>query len=214
MTTAEPKPNRKEAIFTAAVHCFNENGYYKTSMDTIAERAGITKRGLYYHFKSKDELFIQLFNYMNEKYLETIPAVAARVSDPEERLRVFCKIATDFLAQNRDFLKFSQEFLSISVRKPEICKVMTSHYRKQVQKVSKTIEDGIAGGTFSATDTEKAARAIVLITMGAFNVYFSLNSDYDLVEQHIFDIGLIIKGLKKQHPDDADAGLTDPISYT
>ena len=44
------KENRKEEIFAAAVKCFNQNGYYKTSMDMIAESAKMTKRGLYYHF--------------------------------------------------------------------------------------------------------------------------------------------------------------------
>ena len=72
MKKIEIKENRKETIFTAALQCFNENGYYKTSMDMIAERAKMTKRVLYYHFKSKDGLFIELFYYMNKKLYSII----------------------------------------------------------------------------------------------------------------------------------------------
>ena len=199
MSRPAGKENRKEEIFQAAVQCFNENGYYRTSMDMIAERAKITKRGLYYHFKSKDQLFIQLFHHMNKKFYERIPHTVMTSTDPEQRLLRFGKIASSALEENSDFLKFSQEFLSLSVRKPEIRKVMTSYYREQVGRVKTTIEKGIQTGTFSAVDPEKMARAIVLITMGAFNVYFSLDCDYELADQHSFDITHIVASLKKRY---------------
>ena len=164
----------------------------------IADRARMTKRGLYYHFKSKDALFIHLFNYMNEKFYAQIPLSASEVQDPEARLMLFVKIARRVLAEHSDFLKFSQEFISIGVRKPKIRKVMTSYYKEQVEKVSRIIELGVASGTFIRVDPLTMARAIVLTTMGAFNVYFSLDADFNLAEQHSFDIEQMIRGLKKQ----------------
>lgn len=201
MRTAALKTNRKESIFDAALDCFNKHGYYRTSMDMIAGRAHMTKRGLYYHFKSKDELFISLFNYMNNKFYEQVPASASSVSDPEERLMLFVKIARRVLAEHADFLKFSQEFMSIGVRKPKIRKVMTSYYKEQVEKVSKIIEQGVASGQFMSVDPITMARAIVLLTMGAFNVYFSLDADFNLADQHSFDIEQMIRCLKKKKSD-------------
>ena len=192
----EVKENRKEDIFTAAVACFNENGYYKASMDMIAERAKMTKRGLYYHFKSKDELFIELFKYMNKKYYAQIPAYVTEINDPEERMMHFVKIANKVLMENTDFLKFTHEFMSIGLRKPAIREVMTSYYHDQVEKVRKTIESGIQSGKFNPIDSEAMARAIVLITIGAFNSYFTLDADFDLAKQHKFNITHMIKGLK------------------
>ena len=198
MNNTALKINRREAIFDAALECFNKHGYYKTSMDMIADRAHMTKRGLYYHFKSKDELFISLFNYMNNKFYEQVPSTASNIPDPEERLMLFVKIARRVLAEHADFLKFSQEFMAIGVRKPKIRKVMTSYYKEQVEKVSRTIEQGVASGKFNKVDPFTMARAIVLITMGAFNVYFSLDADFNLADQHSFDIEQIISCLKKQ----------------
>ena len=191
------KENRRETIFTAAVKCFNKNGYYNTSMDMIAARAKITKRGLYYHFKSKDELFIELFHYMNKKCYEQIPSSATEVSDPEERMLLFLKIANQVVFANADFLKFSHEFMSIGIRKPKIRKVFTSYYKEQVEKVKKTIERGMESGKFAKTDPEKVARAIVLITIGAFNGFFTLDADFKLTDQHTFNINHMLRGLKK-----------------
>jgi len=189
--------NRKEVIFEAAVQCFNENGYYTTSMDMIADEAGMTKRGLYYHFKSKDQLFIELFHYMNRKYYERIPEFASPEHSPEGRLRMFVEIAGAVLRENVDFLKFSQEFMTIGVRKPEIRAVMSASYADQVKRVQVIIEEGIAAGQFIQVDTEKTARSIVLITIGVFTVYFSLDDDFDYIDQHAFNIEQIIQAIKK-----------------
>ena len=191
------KVNRKEAIFEAAVQCFNENGYHATSMDLIADEAGMTKRGLYYHFKSKDQLFIELFHYMNKKYYERIPEFASQKTLPEDRLRLYVEIAGAVLKENTDFLKFSQEFMTIGVRKPEIRAVMSEYYSEQVKRVKSIVQEGIAAGQFRKVDTEKIARSIVLITIGVFTAYFSLDDDFDYIEQHAYNIDQIIKAMKK-----------------
>ncbi|SCG33960.1 transcriptional regulator, TetR family [Micromonospora halophytica] len=46
-------PQRIQAV---ALELFTEQGYEKTSLREIAERLGVTKAALYYHFKSKDEI--------------------------------------------------------------------------------------------------------------------------------------------------------------
>ncbi len=46
----------RERIVAAASKLFYGEGIGRVSMDAVAEKAGLTKRTLYYHFKSKDEL--------------------------------------------------------------------------------------------------------------------------------------------------------------
>src|SRR5215218_9300875 len=43
-------------IQDVAVELFTERGYEATSLREIAERLGVTKAALYYHFKTKDEI--------------------------------------------------------------------------------------------------------------------------------------------------------------
>jgi len=49
-------PTTRETIIQAADDLFYGEGIRAASMDAIAERAGVTKRTLYYHFRSKDDL--------------------------------------------------------------------------------------------------------------------------------------------------------------
>jgi len=53
MTTVIPT---RERIVSAAIKLFYGEGIRSVSMDAVAEKAGVTKRTLYYHFQSKDDL--------------------------------------------------------------------------------------------------------------------------------------------------------------
>jgi AcrR family transcriptional regulator len=50
----------RERILDVALELFNEQGYDKTSLREIAERLGVTKAALYYHFERKEDLLLEL----------------------------------------------------------------------------------------------------------------------------------------------------------
>lgn len=52
----ESTGDTRSRIQAVALELFTEEGYEKTSLREIAERLGVTKAALYYHFKSKDEI--------------------------------------------------------------------------------------------------------------------------------------------------------------
>lgn len=53
---AVEKEEKREALLHAAAQAFSENGYYRTSLDDIAARLGVTKPTLYYYARNKEEL--------------------------------------------------------------------------------------------------------------------------------------------------------------
>ena len=56
-TAAEDAGGTRARIQQVALELFTEQGYDKTSLREIAERLGVTKAALYYHFKSKEDIF-------------------------------------------------------------------------------------------------------------------------------------------------------------
>src|SRR5262245_27304298 len=55
-----------------ALELFTEHGYEATSLREIAERLGVTKAALYYHFKTKDDIIISLVEARSAKLEELI----------------------------------------------------------------------------------------------------------------------------------------------
>lgn len=72
--------NKENDILAAANEVFLSNGFSKTNMQDIADKAGIGKGTIYEYFKSKDDLFIQTLKYdiqsfntqINEEILKEI----------------------------------------------------------------------------------------------------------------------------------------------
>jgi AcrR family transcriptional regulator len=55
-----PRGEMRERILDVALELFNEQGYEKTSLREIADRLGVTKAALYYHFERKDQILLEL----------------------------------------------------------------------------------------------------------------------------------------------------------
>ncbi len=56
----------RDDIFSVSLDMFLRLGYDGTTLDAVAESVGVTKPAIYYHFKSKDELFKELFRRLFE----------------------------------------------------------------------------------------------------------------------------------------------------
>lgn len=198
--------NRKEKILEAALLCFNERGYHETSIDTIALKGRISKGGIYYYFRSKEELFLELFKFRLNKYIEQLKKYIQKECDPEKRMLLLIqKWGSLILRENQDFFRFCLEFSAMGARDKEIKEAMTDFYKNSTHTLSEIIRDGIAVGEFKPLDPEKIARLIFSIFQGVFSTYFSVDHDFDLIDQHTFNIKTILQGIQTIKRADARA---------
>jgi AcrR family transcriptional regulator len=70
-----------------AARVFRTHGYGGTSMNHVAERLNITKPGLYYHFKSKQDLLFAILNYALDWLERDALAATMGAKNSTERLR-------------------------------------------------------------------------------------------------------------------------------
>jgi len=78
-STRRPADDARNSILSAAQRLFYEQGIRAVSVDAVAEAAGVTKRTLYYHFKSKDDLVAA---YLEARDVTTLNALR---STPNQR---------------------------------------------------------------------------------------------------------------------------------
>lgn len=87
MTASQTLPLH-DAILHAAVPTFVELGYEKASMDAVAARAGTTKRTVYAHYGSKEELFRAALGRAVQMFRDELPSLAD-VDHPARELETF-----------------------------------------------------------------------------------------------------------------------------
>jgi AcrR family transcriptional regulator len=115
---AEPRrayDDKLALILRTAAEIFADKGYHDTSIRDISRSTGISLSGLYYYFRSKDELLFLVQDHCFGVVLETAQHVLARESDPETRLRAFVENHLRFFVNNMKEMKvLSHEARSLS----------------------------------------------------------------------------------------------------
>ena len=76
----------RQQIIDAAYALFYQSGFMRTGVDAIADAAGITKRTLYQHFGSKDELIEAVLEHQHEMSLERIRRWADCITGKPEQM--------------------------------------------------------------------------------------------------------------------------------
>ena len=71
-----PGSPQREAILKAATATFLRYGFKKTSMDDVAQAAGVSRQGLYLYFETKDVLFREALQYLVSHMISTARSVA------------------------------------------------------------------------------------------------------------------------------------------
>jgi TetR/AcrR family transcriptional regulator, cholesterol catabolism regulator len=105
---AEPRrayDDKLALILRTAAAIFADKGYHDTSIRDISRATGISLSGLYYYFRSKDELLFLIQDHCFSVVLETAQTVLAEESDPEIRLRVFVENHLRFFVNNMKEMK-------------------------------------------------------------------------------------------------------------
>jgi AcrR family transcriptional regulator len=75
-------------LIDAARRLFGEAGYAPTSIETIADAAGVTKGAVYHHFGSKDGLFEAVFEREQQQLARKLVHKTRAIEAPFERIRV------------------------------------------------------------------------------------------------------------------------------
>ena len=78
---AERRAATSEAILTAARRLFGTQGFAATTMDEIAEAAGVAKGAVYHHFKTKEAVFEAVFDSVSRDLVAEIDSAARAEKD-------------------------------------------------------------------------------------------------------------------------------------
>src|SRR6266568_8632802 len=90
---------KRQAIMSAAIAAFLDNGYLGTSMDQIAAAAGVSKQTVYKHFSDKEQLFTQLLlDTMTRTVDQLVIGATAALGDSDDLPRDLGALARALVA--------------------------------------------------------------------------------------------------------------------
>src|SRR5499433_2729909 len=103
-----PRGGTRERIQEIALELFAEQGYEKTSLREIAERLGVTKAALYYHFKSKEDIVRSFVEDYRAELEQVIAWGASQPPTPETRAEILRRY-TGIVGEQLAVIRFMEQ---------------------------------------------------------------------------------------------------------
>lgn len=150
---------KREAIILAAISEFRANGFEVTSMDKIAATAGVSKRTVYNHFPSKEELFAEILNQLWAR-ISTEQAVSYQPDQPlRDQLRTMLLAKLQMMADD-NFMDLARVAIAAAIHSPERAQNMVARMGEREESVTVWIRAAQAAGRLKPVDPEFAAHQV------------------------------------------------------
>lgn len=86
----------RQALRDSALELFVRKGFGKTSIENIVKKARVTRGAFYHHFKSKEDIFIEVYEGLAAQLVAVIEHALKDISDPWEKAVVGCRTFLDY----------------------------------------------------------------------------------------------------------------------
>jgi TetR/AcrR family transcriptional regulator len=174
---------KEELILEAALEVFSQRGFHGSTIDQIAEVAGMSKPNLLYYFRTKEAMHRALIDRVLENWLEPLQAFNAE-GDPEQEIKSYIRrkleMAQEFPRESR---LFANEILQGA---PHIMAVLEGPLKELVDEKADVIRAWIASGKVRDCDPH--------------HMIFSIWS----TTQHYADFDVQVKAVLGPGRDDTD----------
>lgn len=188
----KPHEERKQEIIEATMELSVEKGLKKLTTQAIADRVGIAQPTIFRHFKSRDEIFAAVINWVGDSLFKVVGGLFSSTGPADERLHQLILKQLAFMNKHRAIPRvlFSDR---LHLESPKLKAVVQKMMDGYVQSVTQLLEQGVREGAFrSDLDAEMAARYIVALIQGLvmrWSVYefnFSLEKEAEPLWQFLW----------------------------
>jgi AcrR family transcriptional regulator len=188
--------HRHVHILSAAERIFGTKPYDEASMQDVAREAGTGMKGLYAHFKSKEELFAEVVSYRLAE-IEARLKASREIADPIVRLDELGKTYAAFFAEHPQFCAvFALQKVSADWGLESRFADAASSIRKVEAEVVKAMQAGIDAGVLTPVEPELLAAVALgfFLTATQFRLLKNPSAPPEVIASLLFN------GIRKVNP--------------
>jgi len=164
-TAGEGEGSVRDRLLCAAVELFARKGYAATTVREIVDAAGVTKPVLYYHFGSKEGVYLALLGDALRTFEALLEEGLAQAGSVRDRIVRVLGDALDLMVANLDIVRLVHSVLFGHPQGAPFFDFEAFHHRF-IGTLRDILDTGIASGELRAGNGEDMAYAI----FGAFDV--------------------------------------------
>jgi AcrR family transcriptional regulator len=158
---------RKEQIIQAAVRVFSRKGIEAARMEEIAAEACLSIGGVYWYYRSKEEMLLAVSNWLLEEDRRLIDQMTQSQGTVKERLLAYIEDYLEVVEQNRRLL---DELMIMASQNPAIHDCLQADYNFFREVFVNLVGQGRERGELKSVDASTLALAIMALHDGMFDL--------------------------------------------
>ncbi len=186
----------KTHILATALAVFAEKGFAKASMNDVVRASGLSKGGVYWHFKSKDELITAIFDHFFVEQLALLDGMLAGDGTAVTKLTQLAAMTGQSVAAMASQFPTPMEFYALASREADLQTLLQSHFQNYESKIAALVAQGSTNGEFHAVDSHAAAKTIIALFEGVLLIRAIAPEMIDLETQVATAVQLLLQGLQ------------------
>jgi len=190
--------HRKE-ILSAAEKVFAAKGFFRTTMNEIAEAAEFGTGTLYKYFSSKEDLYFTLIDEKTGEINRLAKVELSQKTSVKERIERVLRLQFAFIEENRDFFRI---YISERNRfewtvKDDLGKGIHDKMVAYIEILAKVAKEGIREGEFKSMDPMDLAHALVGIANSFVFEWLISPQPYPLVSKVETVLDIFLRGVQR-----------------
>ena len=155
-----PGERRRRKIFKSLHDCIEAEGYVNTSLQDIANRAGMSASHLCYYFSGKDSILLEYFESVSARILEHVEAIARHA--PLHQIHALADFWFKGKARSRKEIGIMLECFGVAVNHSELCRAKNNFDEVCKSYLVALFEEAPSALGQSATDSAEVCYALII----------------------------------------------------
>ena len=191
-----PDTDTRQRILMAAIDLLAQKGFANLSMNDIVNESGVSKGGVYWHFKSKDEIVQAIFDFFFNAQLELVNMTLQGEGKAADKLERIFRLATQ---EAEEDIPQPLEFYALAARNETLKQRMSVFFEAYRGRIVELIQQGIETGEFEMNDPSIVAVNIISLLEGIVLVGLAVPHTWDFQAQVNNAVDMVLRGLYKRN---------------
>ncbi len=153
---------RKDQILDAALTVLVHNGYEGSRMDDVVSESQLSKGAIYWYYKSKKAMYLDLVNFWVIRYSATINHLVENDQSAPDQLKSLFNYFIDQYESDPDPFIALTEFWSMAQKDDDFRQKIQKVYSQFLEVLEKIVAKGVKDGDFKKLDIRITAMSIML----------------------------------------------------
>ena len=194
-----PKPDvsaeRIPLILNSAIKVFSKKGFEAARMEDIAKTAKLSVGGVYWYYKSKEEIIIAIMEQLIDKDVKDLRALLEAEGSVRARLEAYISLSIEAA---QAYIPITYELYSLAQRNTKVRNHIRAFLQTYLGVLEQFIQQGMNRKEFKSVNAREAALTFATLYEGALELTMLDPQQVDAKQTLLSSTNLILNGLENK----------------